>query len=575
LSETSAEPGAEIHRLYPPQPHGWCSPASAPRYLAGPFALLLLAAFAIRVAYLSLPGPYGDEMSFILPAYESRWHTVLSNIITMEVLGRQVPVMFNPYTGATPIYVQMVMARLPHMEWFAYRLPDIVYALLAIVATYLLVAEVWGITAAWIAALVLAFMPAFVFYSRVGEPWLFLRVVISSTLLLTTYRWWRTGRWGYWYAAAWLAGIGISTRLETLWWIIALPSALLITHRRAWGIVWGRVRAAWWHGAGGVGLALLGASPFLVYNLQTAPNTVHFIRANLRTTFYGEHNAAVVHHLQVRAGHLVTILGGGDGAAFGLAGLGLTNPVHVAIFLVALGSLAALAWRARWRGAPLRSIELVLVTLGLLFVMSLFTVSVLRPYHLLMLFPLPALIVARGLLTLRRPWLIALMTTILVLGDLWTDAYYYRTLIRTHGVGLFSSGIFDLVARLRHDGARSVVACDYGLLPQIVYLSRGQISGQEIFASEMGYDAVPPAFYDALAVSLRNPDRVYLFHAPRYEQYPRRQAFLRYMKALSEPYEERIISDRNGPVYYMYLIRGSPEPLRFDRPEHHTRGKDP
>jgi 4-amino-4-deoxy-L-arabinose transferase-like glycosyltransferase len=518
--------------------------------------LLLPAALAIRVLYLSLPGPYGDEMSFVLPAYEMRWHVPFSNAITAYVFGQQLPVMFNPYTGAIPIYIQMIVARLPEVGWFAYRLPDIIYALLAIVATYLFAADAFGVAAARISAVLLAFMPSFVFYSRVGEPWLFLRVVVSSVLLFSIFRWWRTGRWGYWYIAAWTVGIGLSTRLETLWWLLALPLTISLAHGRAWRTVLGRVKAAWWHVAGGTAVVLLGAGPFLFYN-YSAPehrDTLSFIRANLWTTLYGEHNAAILHHIHTRIQHLLAILGGSDGEAFGVLGFSYPNLVHVVAFLVGFGALGAVAVRARRRGAPVPMVEGLLVTFAFLFVMSLFTVSVFRPYHLLMLFPLPALIIARALLLVRRPWLIGVLAMTLAVTDLAADGQYYRALVRTQGVGLFSSGILALVEQFRRDGVRSVLACDWGLLPQIAYLSRGQITGREVFGGEMGYDRIPPSFYRAVADSLHNPDNIYLFHAQRYEQYPRREMFLAYLDARALPYQEHVIFDRNGALYYYYRV---------------------
>jgi len=316
--------------------------------------LLLLAALAIRILYLSLPGPYGDEMSFVLPAYEMRWHVPFSNAITANVFGRQLPVMFNPYTGAVPMYIQIVVARLPEVGWFAYRLPDIAYALLAIAATYLFAASAFGVTAARISATLLAFMPSFVFYSRVGEPWLFLRVVVSSVLLFSIFRWWRTGRWGYWYITAWTVGVGLSTRLEIFWWLLALPLAVSLVRGRAWRTILGRVAAAWWHVPGGTAVALLGAGPFLIYN-HSAPDhrdTFGFIRANLWTTLYGEHNTAILHHAHTRIQHLLAVLGGSDGEAFGVLGFSYPNPVHVVAFLVGYGALGAAAIRARRQGAP-------------------------------------------------------------------------------------------------------------------------------------------------------------------------------------------------------------------------------
>jgi hypothetical protein len=179
------------------------------------------------------------------------------------------------------------------------------------------------------------------------------------------------------------------------------------------------------------------------------------------------------------------------------------------------------------------------------------------------------LVIIYGLECLGHRLVAGLLIMALMIGDAAVDTLYYRSLVKTEGVGLFSSGILDLAAYLQSHPHLAVVSCDWQILELLEFVSHGQIRGSEIFGYELGPERTPDSFYSNLAVALRDPASVFIFYDPRFEQYLRHQAFLEYLKSRGISFHRRVFSDGNGPIYYLYRI-GQPLPVSW-RPPPSTR----
>jgi len=531
---------------------------------------LLLCAYAVRAYMIHLPGPYADELLVVLPAHQVLWGERPFVWHPLFILGRWWPLTISPYTGALPVYAQLLFSFLAGGAWFGFRYLDILYALAAICLTYYFTRDFLGRRAALLSTLLLTFMPSFVFYSRVGEHVLFMRVVWSSSLLFCFHRWWKTQRWGYFYAGCLTIGLGLSTRLEMVWWLVALPAYTVLAHRAVLREVWNRMKANVSRDLVGFGCFLLGGGLFLGYNIHSHGGTFAYILDNLSTTWAGRQNVAFIQNLWARVQDLWVLLRGSDGGDFGVHGFYFANELYPIVFGTALTLLVARVLLLRWRRNPDRQSEFLMITTGLMLALSTFTVSVLRPMHLLMLMPLPVLIIVRGLDLMRIRAAVVIALAVLVGGDLAVDVQYYRVLSETQGVGLYSAGAIKLVQYLREEGVRKVIACDWGLLRIVKFLSRGEIGGREIFGYELGYEGVPDSFYQRLRTALQDPENVYLFYAPQFEQFKRHEAFLRYLENQGLSYERVVLHDTNGPSYYVYRVVGG-NAASPDRASHPTK----
>jgi 4-amino-4-deoxy-L-arabinose transferase-like glycosyltransferase len=538
--------------------------AAAWAYERDLFLLPLLAgAFAIRAYAINLPGPYGDEVSFVLPAYQLKWGVPPtwgdpSSAGIIRLFDRQLPLMLNAYTGALPIYAQLLFSHILGSVWFGYRLLDVLYGLSAIALSYVFARDLFGRRAAVMAALLLSFMPSLVFYSRIGEPVIYLRLVQANAAALCFFRWWRTRAWPYYYVGCLCIGLGLSTRLEIIWWIGAILLYVWVAERPVFREVAARLTSHPPRILMGLSLVAVGAGLLILYNLRFPGRTLAFLLRNLMTTFYGHHNVAVAHNLYVRLHDLAVLLDGSDKRFVAYQGPLFANYLFPALFAICFGTLVWQVLRGIFGRRLDRRAAFLVVAAGSILVMSTLTVSTLEPYQLLIMMPFPVLIIVYGLECLGHRLVTGLLVMALIVSDAAVDTLYYRSLVKTEGVGLFSSGIFDLAAYLQHQPRLAVVSCDWQILELLEFVSRGQIRGSEIFGYELGPGRTPASFYDDLAAALRNPASVFVFYAPRFEQYLRHQAFLEYLKGHGRSFRRRVFSDRNGPVYYLYRVDQSP-----------------
>lgn len=192
--------------------------------------VVILAGFAMRIHALPLPGPQGDEvyMPFVamkVHLREPTWHP------SIRILGYEWPVTIGPYTGALPVYIYLALFQFTDYS-LIFRVVNVVYAIIAVFFIYQFTRDFANARTALFAASLLAIMPASVFYSRIGEYAAYLRLMLSTALLYFSYRFHMTRKWGYLFGGCLVMGLGLSVRLEMVWWVPALTISWLILANR-------------------------------------------------------------------------------------------------------------------------------------------------------------------------------------------------------------------------------------------------------------------------------------------------------------------------------------------------------
>lgn len=236
------------------------------------------------------------------------------------------------------------------------------------------------------------------------------------------------------------------------------------------------------------------------------------------------------------------------------------NDLYVWVFCCAFLGLAGYAIWKRVVKSPDRRTEFLLITALLLFVESLITSSVFSAVHLLYLYPLLPIIIAVFLSKLteislpRIPIKLLravplLLLALLLTFDLVADVQYYQILDATGGYGTQSSAIYELVAQLEKNSQRDVYAGDWGISTIIYVVSHGRIDATSIFGWGVWN---PQAFYAWIDGNLNNPNAVYVFYPAEIGTYKRLGPFIRYVKERQYRYEESIISDGYGGLFYVY-----------------------
>jgi hypothetical protein len=178
---------------------------------------------------------------------------------------------------------------------------------------------------------------------------------------------------GLLFLGAFLLGLGLTTKLLFIWFIVAVVlTALVLWGRPLWESrrVWLAERGRWLRTGIAAGLWFtLGAGPFLLYNLLSG-GTFNLLRHTLSapgTTSNGVSNSAILRNLWTEADSFKVLLDGGYFWFQGVAGAVYANPLTPAFFVIsAVGLLTIVISQHRGRQIKLSGISRigVVVLLG-------------------------------------------------------------------------------------------------------------------------------------------------------------------------------------------------------------------
>lgn len=471
--------------------------------------------FAIGLTNLSLPGLQYDEAADAVPAIEFMDGVTPSAIRNVTLFGRQWPVMMLHHIGPTSIYTSLIGLSLLGVSVESLRATQLTVGAVALALLWLLGRSWFGGRVAGLAVLLCGTAPVFVWWSRAGANWTAPLLPLSLGMLLALSRWWRTRSGAALSVAALLFGLGVTTKILFVWWVAPLvltawlgprlkqvAQALRETPRPAW------VTAAC--------ALLVGLSPLILHNVPDA-DTLRFILSNAtQTRIYGHNNLDVFNNLTRVWGEFLRALGG--------------DTIHFDAPsgwpLGAIAFVAALAWTilmlAR-RGEPRQPhctarLFLVFTPLAVLPLSTVSTSSIGATY-VFMIMPLAWLLIAVVVADVRQvigaPWIEAVTSitvAALVISQLTTNVGIHRFFVATGGRGFWSDSIYTLAEALQTRFAdRPVIAVDWGFRRNIEFLTRNRIRPREVFE----YLPRPSAQFDDVSLALlREPQNVYLFHAP-------------------------------------------------------------
>ncbi len=581
-----------------------------------PFILLALPLFVyflLALPQLDLPGLHNDEAAEAgLQAGQIISGQPVSAFREAGiVLGdRTFPLMVQDYIGAFNVYLPLPFFAAFGSTVFALRLYTVLIGAVTLLCTFGFVAEAFGPRPAFIAALLLAASPSFIFWQRQGVFVTSLTAALAMAALWVGTLWARKGSqrtaWKLAAVLGLLCGAGLYAKLLFIWIIGGTIGALavvnipiIIRHFAAKPQLpksqnpkipfslspllprfFPRTPTLPDLTAFSAGL-LVGLLPLLAYNLQTG-GTFLSVGTNLTTSYYGVNNLNFVENLRGRIDQFGAVLAGRDhlwylGGSFGNA------MWETALRLAALAIVARALFRRQRSRAPLAL--LLLLAFGV--IQTSFTVSGLFPTHFSIFAPLWPVIVAiaceivfdpfyeplmihlsgppLSMLSggLARGWLGFLNTGMMVLavglGFLWTQdifvvAQYHLALNKSGGLGPHSDAVYRLVDFLEENAGAPVAAMDWGFAPQVRMLTAGRVAPQEIFGYTWETDE---GFADRLAEVAAQPGALFVFHFPQETIFPRREVFDAYVQSQGWGVEQvAVISRRDGaPVFEVVRVK--------------------
>ena len=583
-----------------------------------PLAAVILY-LALALPQLNLPGLHYDE------AKEAGLNALemlrAQNVHAFRSAGVQIgplflPIMVQDYIGALNVYLALPFLAALGATVTALRLLAVACGLATLLLAWQLGDELGrlaGNPRPWtggIAALLLAVSPSYLFWSRQG---IFVTNIVVTLAVATVWavtRWRRSGRAGWLYSAAFLAGLGLWTKLLFVWVLGALVGVAIVVWvagkigRRGKETSKGKDGKNGNEGKAETGLSpqplmpspqtpdptphtlrpihwliaalcfLLGVSPLILFNQQTS-GTLNAVFGNLGQSYYGVNNADFFANLSARVGQLVTLLRGDHfwylGGPFAN---GWAAPLAAGLITVAVvAAVTTLRRRGQTNAGAVLGMALLFVVL--LVLQSSFTVSDLFITHDAIVQPFLLLLVALAvevlLLATRgvegsaaggRAWRVVAALAVLALtawlaGDLRADVRYHRALAETGGHATHSDAVQRLADWLDQENAAQPLALDWGIDAPVRYLTGNRVQPLEVF----GYQRIgePDAgFVGRIEPFLDDPGRLVVLHTDQDTVFQGRRAALEALAGQRGRVVEEVatFNERNGsPVFVVLRLR--------------------
>ena len=139
---------------------------------------------------LHLPGLHYDEAQEAgLPALQIANGKIVSAFRNVGIGANSLPIMVQDYIGAIHVYISVPFIAMLGPSPSSIRIPSILIGMTILLITFGFVRTVWGDKIGWLATILLAMHPSFVFWSRQGT------LVASITLALMMSLLWACRNW--------------------------------------------------------------------------------------------------------------------------------------------------------------------------------------------------------------------------------------------------------------------------------------------------------------------------------------------------------------------------------------------
>ncbi len=555
--------------------------------------------FFLALPQLDLPGLYNDEAAEAgLQAMQILNGQAISAFrdAGLNIGGRIFPLMVQDYIGAFNVYFALPFFVTLGSTVIALRLYTVIVGAITISLTFGFMREAFNSRAAFIASLLLASTPSFIFWQRQGVFVASLTSTFTVALLWSCLKWFKYRQHKWAFLIGLFCGLGLYAKLLFIWIIGGILGGLVVT-AVGWfaiDVMWAMIRRQQPtfripHSVINYfphllyflfGLAL-GIAPLILYNLQTG-GTIFSVGANLTTSYYGVNNLNFFENLRGRFDQYQAVIGGREhlwylGGSFGNPGWEIAS--RVATLAIVLRFLL------RRQNSQLPFALLLLLNFGI--VQSAFTVSGIFPTHHAIFMPLLPMIVAAASEIIFDPFYEPMLTTRLTnpigsfftrgrymggiglltdamlvlafcLGWLWVSDLnvvkdYHLVLNKSGGLGPHSDAIYRLTDYLQTQKGKPIYALDWGFAPQVKMLTLNKVPPQEIFGYAWEAD---DDFRNRLSAALDKPNALFVFHWSNETIFPRRDIFDSMLKEKGLRVDQiAVISRRDGaPMFEVVRV---------------------
>jgi 4-amino-4-deoxy-L-arabinose transferase-like glycosyltransferase len=448
---------------------------------AGLIAALIapLTAFFLACILIPYPGLEGDECVFGMATFGG-----LAREFSISIFHHQFPLMIFYYAGSLKGLVMWPILHLFGANIWSIRLPVAVAGAVTAALTYDFAQSIANRKVAIIAAMLVATDPIFILTNTLDWG----PVAMEHVLLLTALALFVRGRL---QMACFVIGLAFWNKAVFVWAFAGLIVGGVVAY---WPVI--RKQLPGPKVAARCVLAfLLGCAPLLLYNIRRPAST---LRSNVHMSFAGFGDKVTSLHYTLDGSDLFGVVAGMDGVT------DHTGPRFHDLFLPAL--LLAIAMTiVHFRAPELRPARFALgFCAGSLFLIALTRYTGFA-HHLVLLYPMPQLLVATVMASLRRKYVAAALAVLAVGSNLLVFDTYITQLRRSGPFGLFTDATFGLSGSLR-DGVDHVYSIDAGLWENIFTMHEGRLRTQALFVLSQPVGE--------LQAALRDPQAIFVDHVP-------------------------------------------------------------
>ena len=492
--------------------------------------------FSVGLTNLNLPGLQYDEAADAVPAMELIHGLPNTAFDTVNVFGVRLPLVMGHYTGPSSIYTSFAGMSLFGATVAGLRITQLLLGALTLLLLCLLARAWFDPPTTALTVLICASAPAFIWWSRAGAHFAAPLLPLALGLLLPLRRWWRTRHPWLLVAAAFVFGLGLTTKLLFAWLVVPIGlTALLVLglpglYKTARSIPISTYLLC----AAALAIGLL---PFIVHNIPSGAS-FQFIADNVvQSRTYGHNNLDIAGNVQFEVADFLRMMGGDTIHFDAPAGLPLGAIVVVLSILytayVCVRYRSAIPLRERLgehnTSSDLRLRLFLLLSIVTVIPLGTISISNIGARHLFIIVPLTWLLVSvsimDGIHWLREHWSTrpamaasALLVAVLPLNAIATNVMIQSFMVASGGRGLWSDAIYTLADTLSyHYAGRPIMALDWGFGSSVAFLTQDRVRTREM------YEYLPepsPKFADVATVMLRDPANVYLFHSPDSTAFP-------------------------------------------------------
>lgn len=518
-----------------------------------PFLTIIAAiALCLMLYNFKLPGYYYDEALFVDPIMRMFQGLPLYHP-SVHIFGRDFLLMVTQKTGPIYSYCFVPFIYLFKDPVFGARLSSACISVLTIIIAFYFSKELFNKRVAYITALLLAINPSFVFYGRCGA-YSFLLVIFTLLYLLFLLRWYTQKRDIYFYLGCLSLGLGLQS-VVFMWIIGALVLSKLILKIKIPKLGFKQITL-------GIFAFFAGIFPVVFYNLSGlvhgSSNTISLLINNLFSTSFGHSNLNLCDNIMIRINTFKILL---DGSAFSQLGNNYHDYFFLLLFIVAFFTLISSMLSLNIKkllnieDAEILKIKFILLIILIVLGESIFTVSTLSPYNLLIILPLCIMVIAKFLDSIPKKKTMFAVLLIAILMNLCVIYDYHDSLEKSGGVGTFSDAIYTLADYLEENNIETPIAVDWGFKFNIQVLTHQRINPIEVF-SYAGKNITNEYFVSNLKQCFTNPDNIYLFHSPQYTKFIRYWAFEELAHEMNKSIVlEKTFYQRDGrPVILLYKV---------------------